>query len=818
MVFSVDTFAWGESSGLYSSAEISFTQPDPEAPLNGEPFRAALDWRVWMERHAPALVGWIGFDAVERLEEGGYQLTDEAAQTPWHYPDLTPSTYFVMGWPLLDRKQQLARTLARSWTRRHLTSPAPALLVLRIAAQLEELNGGRLDPLNLEAWFLEGAQLCEEEFSAFCAALSDLRQYTGQPMKPDGLRALREAEQPTKVLQLGTALLAPLHALGRALPHFLVDWYLGQLAHPSAPGADSAAPGVRLEVTSNTLRRITERLCAFQQCCGGKLPVYLEAEMKRVVFPTALEAYLVSLVTETLPLFLQAAGGSLLPLAVLEAVPASLVAEVACGLSAVFSWSAWKRLLNQFHAEYSFPFQSPPHWVVQGACALLLTFGHRWHDWLRACEQKQHWGVYEASHWLPYTPAPGLGAWLMQHVETAQERLAWVAKHWQDSGFPRAGTLAQMRVWELSGALRKEVPGVPEGVVEQLLPLMEYDLEPSVLCAAVQEILPALRGEIVVNRRLVGGFEREEGRTIRFLAKTDPLGLALGEATHCCQQWGGVGQACMEAGYMRPDSTFLVLEQGADILAQAWVWIGSGPDGEALVLDNIEIPRSPRLSPNDVVAMVRRWASAYAEQTGLGVKLGTGSADYQLVDLVPAPSSRLDGYSGYTDATYQRWLALPPALAHLPAGVRRATELDGHALNTLEREIYPAVLCTGVEVPSGDQGFALLYEEEGQPLGYLIVQVGYDWQEHGEGYAEDLAVLPSARRRAAMPLAEAFRRYATAYGLTHLYAHLRETTSHKLLKRHGERLGLVIEREDGWEERACGERFMPTHIRIVPGV
>ena len=71
------------------------------------------------------------------------------------------------------------------------------------------------------------------------------------------------------------------------------------------------------------------------------------------------------------------------------------------------------------------------------------------------------------------------------------------------------------------------------------------------------------------------------------LPLTDPLAVAAGTLTNCCQELGNVAEVCMiHSMTSRHGRLFLVRDDEGNIVAQSWVW----RNGDVLCFDNIEIP------------------------------------------------------------------------------------------------------------------------------------------------------------------------------------------------------------------------------------
>ena len=67
----------------------------------------------------------------------------------------------------------------------------------------------------------------------------------------------------------------------------------------------------------------------------------------------------------------------------------------------------------------------------------------------------------------------------------------------------------------------------------------------------------------------------------------DPLALAIGTLTDCCQALGDAAESCMQHSMVSKDGrVFVVKDKEGNIIAQSWVW----RNGNTLCFDNIEVP------------------------------------------------------------------------------------------------------------------------------------------------------------------------------------------------------------------------------------
>lgn len=81
--------------------------------------------------------------------------------------------------------------------------------------------------------------------------------------------------------------------------------------------------------------------------------------------------------------------------------------------------------------------------------------------------------------------------------------------------------------------------------------------------------------------------ERTDDYTYETLRLDDPLGLAIGTLTDCCQEIDDAAEVCMEHSMTSSDGRiFVIKDKENNIVAQSWVWRNQN----VLCFDNIEIP------------------------------------------------------------------------------------------------------------------------------------------------------------------------------------------------------------------------------------
>lgn len=82
--------------------------------------------------------------------------------------------------------------------------------------------------------------------------------------------------------------------------------------------------------------------------------------------------------------------------------------------------------------------------------------------------------------------------------------------------------------------------------------------------------------------------EKTSGKyTYEILRLDDPLAMAIGTLTDCCQELGDCAEVCMEHSMVDKNGrVFVIRDEEGNIVAQSWVWRNK----DVLCFDNIEIP------------------------------------------------------------------------------------------------------------------------------------------------------------------------------------------------------------------------------------
>ena len=88
--------------------------------------------------------------------------------------------------------------------------------------------------------------------------------------------------------------------------------------------------------------------------------------------------------------------------------------------------------------------------------------------------------------------------------------------------------------------------------------------------------------------RIKNSTEKSSGKyTYEILRLDDPLAMAIGTLTDCCQELNNCAEVCMEHSMVDKNGrVFVIRDEQGNIVAQSWVWRNK----DVLCFDNIEIP------------------------------------------------------------------------------------------------------------------------------------------------------------------------------------------------------------------------------------
>ena len=94
-------------------------------------------------------------------------------------------------------------------------------------------------------------------------------------------------------------------------------------------------------------------------------------------------------------------------------------------------------------------------------------------------------------------------------------------------------------------------------------------------------------GKLRVTSSIPRVYGETEKHTYEILRLTDPLAIAIGTLTDCCQELNNAAEVCMEHSMVDKNGRlFLVQDKEGNYVSQSWVW----RNGNVLCFDNVEIP------------------------------------------------------------------------------------------------------------------------------------------------------------------------------------------------------------------------------------
>jgi len=139
---------------------------------------------------------------------------------------------------------------------------------------------------------------------------------------------------------------------------------------------------------------------------------------------------------------------------------------------------------------------------------------------------------------------------------------------------------------------------------ENILPGNERVAELSAIAGYTQSQFDTLQKIYAYGRqRTFSSIPRIENHTEEYsyeiLRLDDPLAMAIGTLTDCCQELGNAAELCMEHSMVDKNGrVFVIRDDKGNIVAQSWVWRNKG----VLCFDNIEIPDKAfsRASKNNI--------------------------------------------------------------------------------------------------------------------------------------------------------------------------------------------------------------------------
>ena len=255
---------------------------------------------------------------------------------------------------------------------------------------------------------------------------------------------------------------------------------------------------------------------------------------------------------------------------------------------------------------------------------------------------------HDACNWIPLAPASqlrGLSHYLFKNIDKPLANLEIVAKHWADG---LTAEQKQLPIAELLEQLKTQLyPNVKHtGFAEQshkfAISAKKYAQYESRFLASLDKPPVYSTTHAWQSGKLTG----------RFLERSDPRGLYLGQYTECCQHpEHESGESCAWYGQEAENSGFFVVEnEEGKIIAQSWVWVA---DDGGFCFDNIEGLRSE--IPNcekDIINIYNQTANELS-QTHHTVTVGTTRSDVELSQWPDARGHSLPiprNYPGFSDS------------------------------------------------------------------------------------------------------------------------------------------------------------------------
>lgn len=276
--------------------------------------------------------------------------------------------------------------------------------------------------------------------------------------------------------------------------------------------------------------------------------------------------------------------------------------------------------------------------------------------------------------------------------------------------------------------------------------------------------------------------------TGRFIARSDPRGVYLGQHTNCCQHPDGMGSDCAWYGQTSSNSGFFAVENSrGEIIAQSWLWIS---DDEGLCFDSVETKGFGENKPfvkeiyESVISDLSKSFYAVTVSQAKGLKLSITDKKLPHIDL----KTPKDYGSGYTDSESQKTIAYNPTLKNQEIknsiyAVETVTDLGLEGFNQSQiQKILATIYPQGWDfLPQGDTGFVLKKKDE--IIGFVVI-------DSENQKINEVAVLPE-NKYAAIHLFEKILAFCKRQGGEWKADTKEASTSYKLLNKLQEK-GVII--------------------------
>jgi len=256
----------------------------------------------------------------------------------------------------------------------------------------------------------------------------------------------------------------------------------------------------------------------------------------------------------------------------------------------------------------------------KNAVRLTVTFKGAAADWVNN-QAKLGRNTHDATYWLPIDEPvrlQGLDKFLFSNSTKPLPDLELAAGRWTDL----SAAEKQMPFDQLLFKLRSETyPNAqnPHFAAESA----KWGTKPEQFIEYEQRFLAA--------QKVPSPFPLEkkweaDGLTGRFLPRSDPRGLYLGQHSNCCQHPRGEGSTAAWYGQESPNGGFFVVEDaGHNIVAQSFAWVS---ETGGLVFDNVEAKGLGKRE-SAVQKIYGAAAKDLVNEHGV-VTVGTGSSDLNL--------------------------------------------------------------------------------------------------------------------------------------------------------------------------------------------
>jgi uncharacterized protein YjbI with pentapeptide repeats len=413
---------------------------------------------------------------------------------------------------------------------------------------------------------------------------------------------------------------------------------------------------------------------------------------------------------------------------------------------------------------------------------------------------------HDACIWLPVgtqQQLAGLGDYLLRHSDRSITDLEIIAKNWKDLKPEQKELSFEVLIKELKSNIYPNAKSY------------EFAVE-AAKWGISQEEYPEMERRFLISQSVPSPFPQDKAWSVtgengskytgRFLPRTDPRGIFLGQHSASCQHPKGESAQAAWYGQERPNSGFFVVEDSeGKIVGQSWAWVS---DNGGLCFDNVEAKElgNRKTAVREIYQLAAQDLSSKYHTIALGTVMSKvdvldlpeaaqlNETDPNKVKALELPSDFMAErvgvmQGGWADSfnkdgtAAQVILACNPELPKLnsppyPTWVSAGTDKDKEALRKIVEACYPE----GFQwVDAGEH--IVLRSRDGGVIGYAAI----DTQNR---YIGDLAVMPEHRQHSKL-LIDALANYLQQHGADKEWSlDSRPSTSYILLRR-AEKDGLI---------------------------